>query len=222
MIETANQQTLFELVSSGGWVMIPLLLCSLIAITIIIERLFWGLRRSNVIPPLFVSQVRQLISTQKIDQLIGVCRAGNFPAARIIAVAVEHSDYPRQEILELIQSAGRQEAQKLQRLVSTLGTIAAISPLLGLLGTVLGMIKTFRVIQLQGLGNSEALAGGISEALLTTASGLTIAIPCLVFHRFFIHITRRLVADMETLSLETLQGLSRSKPTEEKSRQNAL
>ncbi len=204
---------MFEILQKGGWTMLPLGLCSFIALSVIIERLVWGPNRRRVLPENFLSEVQDLLSRRRFDELLGVCRGRDFAVARLITTAIQHMHKSRSELRQSLESAGRREAITLQRYLGILGTIAVISPLLGLLGTVFGMIQTFTVIQAQGVGNAAALAGGISEALITTATGLTIAIPCLVFHRFFTHRNRQLVIEMEGFALnvaEQLAGLSES------------
>ena len=145
--------------------------------------------------------MESLLAQGKMEELLGLARANKSALARLVTVAMQNAERPREQIIEALELAGRREAQRMQRFVGVIGTIAAISPLLGLLGTVWGMIKTFAVIKIHGVGNAEALAGGISEALTTTAAGLTIAIPCLVFYRYFLHETKKLVVEMEEISL---------------------
>ena len=197
----------FELIERGGWVMLPLALCSLLALTVIVERCIWGPRRSRVIPDELLAQVRDLISRGRIDELMGLCRAQESPLARIVLVAARNVRRSRQEVVTAVEAVGKKEAFELQKYLPILGTIAAIAPLLGLLGTVSGMIRTFAVIKDHGVGNAPALAGGISEALLTTAVGLAIAIPTLVFHHYFRQKTRRLIVETETIVVDLLDQL---------------
>lgn len=195
--------------------MIPLGLCSFAALTVIIERLVWGPNRRRVLPAAFLAEIDDLLSRRRFEELLGVCRVRNSALARLITTAIQHMHKPRNELRQTLESAGRREAIRLQRFLGILGTIAVISPLLGLLGTVFGMIQTFTVIQSEGIGNAAALAGGISEALITTATGLTIAIPCLVFYRFFIHQSRRLIIEMEGFALTVAEQLSGLNHTEQ-------
>jgi len=208
MNETTNQYLLLEILDKGGWVMYPLLLCSLLSVAIVLERFIWGPNRRRIIPQALLVEVFRLIEGKRLQELVGLCRANTSPIARIILTALQYRTRPRTELLDLLEVAGRNEALSLQRPLGALGTIAAISPLLGLLGTVFGMIETFQVIELEGVGNAAALAGGISEALITTAAGLTIAIPTLVFYRFFLQKTRKLIIEMETISIKVLDLLS--------------
>lgn len=199
---------MWQILEKGGWTMVPLALCSLAALAVVIERLLWGPSRSRVMPAAFLREIEELLSRRRFDELLGVCRSRTSPIARILTTAIQHRSKPRAELRQTLESAGRQEAMLLQRRLGVLGTIAVISPLLGLLGTVFGMIETFTVIQSDGIGNAAALAGGISEALITTATGLTIAIPCLVFYRFFIHQSRRLIIEMEGFAMSAAEQLS--------------
>lgn len=199
--------TFFDLLVAGGWAMIPLGLCSIATVAIVIERLLWGPRRSLTIPAQLVSQMEELATTGRLQELAGLCRADRSPLAALALTVIRNIDKPREHLIELVQSAGRREALKMQRYLATLGTIAAISPLLGLLGTVSGMIKTFTVLQEVGTGQAQALSGGISEALITTAAGLAIAIPALFFNRFFLQRVRVLVSDLEEIVIEFIHKL---------------
>ena len=198
---------MLEILQKGGWTMLPLALCSLVAMSVIVERLIWGPNRRRVLPQAFLAEIEDLLSRRRFEELLGVCRVRNSALARLITTAIQHRHKPRAELHQTLETAGRREAIQLQRFLGILGTIAVISPLLGLLGTVFGMIQTFTVIQSQGIGNAAALAGGISEALITTATGLTIAIPCLVFYRFFLHQSRRLIVEMEAFALRVSEQL---------------
>lgn len=197
---------MFDLIVSGGWVMFPILLCSIIALTIIGERL-WFLQPSKIAPPNLAMQVSNLykqnaLTPESLDKL-----RYNSPLGRILATALSNIEYQRDLMKESIEECGRQVALELERYLNTLGTIAAITPLLGLLGTVLGMIKVFAVITTAGVGNAELLAGGISEALLTTAAGLTVAIPSLMFHRFFRGRVNELLVQMEEQAIYLIEVL---------------
>ena len=198
---------MLELFEKGGWVMIPLFLCSLLALAVIVERLIWGPSRNKVLPESLKGEIENLAQKRKFEELLGICRADKSPLSRIILTALRNIGRPRWETLEAVRVAGRNEAIEMQRYIGILGTIAAITPLLGLLGTVFGMITTFAVIETEGVGNAPALAGGISEALLTTAAGLTIAIPALVFYRHFLAKTKRLIVEMESFALHALDLL---------------
>lgn len=185
------------LMDKGGVVMWPLLLCSLLSLTIVIERLIWGPKQARVIPQVILEQVLELVSRRRIEEALGLCRANKSPLARVLIAVLSNAQASKEEITQAAEQVGKRVAWELQRYLTVLGTIAAVSPLLGLLGTVFGMIKTFTAIQAVGVGNAGALAGGISEALITTAAGLTIAIPSLVFYRYFLHATKRCLSELE-------------------------
>ncbi len=197
---------MFELVKAGGWLMLPIILCSIIAMGIIGERL-WTLRRDRIIPRHLVAQVWTLLKKRKLDSAqLQQLRAGS-PLGRILAAGLANMHHDRAVMIESIEDTGRHEVHKLERFLNPLGTIAAISPLLGLLGTVLGMIKVFGAIQMQGLGNTGALAGGISEALITTAAGLMVAIPALIAYRYFRRHIDGLVVEMEQEALKLVDAV---------------
>lgn len=195
---------MFELVQAGGWLMVPIIACSIIAMSIIIERL-WMLRSSRVVPENLVAQVWQLHRNGKLNGAhINTIREGS-PLGRILASGLVNRRHSREIMKEAIEEVGRQVVAQLDRYLNTLGTIASIAPLLGLLGTVIGMIKVFSAITTAGVGNPTVLAGGISEALITTAAGLSVAIPSLMFHRYFNGRVDRLVVKMEEEALKMVE-----------------
>jgi biopolymer transport protein ExbB len=199
---------MYELVIAGGWLMLPIILCSVVAMAIIIERL-WTLRQSRVVPENLVSQVWKLHSDgQMTPDNITALKASS-PLGCILSSGLINREHSREIMKEAIEEVGRQVVHDLERYLNTLGTIASISPLLGLLGTVIGMIKVFSAITLVGVGDPTVLAGGISEALITTAAGLSVAIPTLMFHRYLSGKVERLVVVMEEEALkmvEVMQG----------------
>jgi biopolymer transport protein ExbB len=194
----------FELVKAGGWLMIPIIACSVVAMAIIFERL-WALRSKRVVPPNLVARVWQYHRKGKLDNAnISVIRDGS-SLGRILAAGLVNRQHSREIMKESIEESGRQVVSEMERYLNTLGTIASIAPLLGLLGTVIGMIKVFSAITIAGVGNPTILAGGISEALITTATGLSVAIPSLMFHRYFESRVQRLVVKMEEESLKMVE-----------------
>ncbi|MEE9492492.1 MAG: MotA/TolQ/ExbB proton channel family protein [Gammaproteobacteria bacterium] len=199
---------MFELVTAGGWLMLPIIICSVIALAIIVERL-WSLRVARVLPKDLVVQVWAWAKDRQLDiERLRTLRAES-PLGRILAAGLMNRNASRSIMKEAIEDTGRHVVHELERYLNTLGTIAAIAPLLGLLGTVIGMIKVFSSITTQGVGNPTAMAGGISEALLTTAAGMVVAIPSLMFYRFFRGKVAMLVLRMEKQALrmvEVLQG----------------
>jgi biopolymer transport protein ExbB len=190
-----------ELLQSGGWLMVPIIACSVIALAICLERL-WTLRPSRIAPAGLLAEVwvhikERTITTDKLKEI----KRGS-PLGQIVVAGLNNASHGREIMKESIQEAAGQVVHELERFLNPLGTIAAITPLLGLLGTVIGMIKVFTEIMIQGTGNASVLAGGISEALITTAAGLTVAIPALIFHRFF---QRRIDSLVVTMEQETVK-----------------
>lgn len=199
---------MLELVLAGGWLLLPIIACSIVAMAIIVERL-WSLRTSRVIPDKLVSKVWQLHRSNQLTPGQMTKLRNSSPLGRILAAGLVNRMHSRDVMKESITDVGRQVVHELERYLNTLGTIASITPLLGLLGTVIGMIKVFSVIMSAGVGDPGVLAGGISEALITTAVGLSVAIPSLMFHRYFNGRVDRLVLGMEEEALkmvEIMQG----------------
>ena len=187
---------MFEIIKAGGWLMYPILLCSIVAMGIIIERL-WSLRRKKIIPKGLVAQVWAWIKAGKLDgRHLETLRASS-PLGRILAAGLLNRHSNREVMKESIEEVGRLVVHELECCLNALATIASVSPLLGLLGTVFGMIEVFSVISSGGIGNAAALAGGISVALITTAAGLCVAIPSLLFYRYFRGKVDDLVVGME-------------------------
>jgi len=197
---------MYDFVVKGGVLMIPIALCSIIALAIFLERL-WSLRRSRVIPRDFLIEIEDLIRREKIPEAVTRCRKDNSSMANIIVAGIRNFGKRREIVKESIEEIGRREAATLERYINVVGTIAAISPLLGLLGTVFGMIKAFNVISIQGVGNPSSLAGGISEALITTAAGLVVAIPTFVLYRYLANKADALIVEMEEHSIRMVDLL---------------
>ena len=198
---------MLELVKAGGWLMLPILLCSVAAMAIIVER-FWTLKRERVAPENLVVRVWQWVNEGKLDEeRIKSLRQGS-PLGRILAAALIKRHRSREIMKESIEDVGRHVVHELERYLNTLGTIASVTPLLGLLGTVIGMIKVFAVITTQGVGDPGILANGISEALITTAAGLSVAIPSVMFYRFFRGRVDELVVAMEQEALKLVEAVA--------------
>jgi biopolymer transport protein ExbB len=196
----------FELVKAGGWLMAPIIACSVVALAIVAERA-WSLRRHNVVPPGLVGRVWKQIGKRALtEEQIRAVRDDS-PLGRILAVGLLNRDRDRQVMKEAIEESGRAVAHELERFLTALGTIAAITPLLGLLGTVVGMISVFSTITNLGVGNPAELAGGISQALITTAAGLSVAIPSLIFHRHFRSKVDALTVQMEQEAVKLVEVL---------------
>jgi biopolymer transport protein ExbB len=193
-----------ELIKAGGLLMWPIILCSIIAMAIVAER-FWSLRVTKVAPKNLVAKVWQWQKVGHLDNArIKDLRASS-PLGMVLAAGLVNRDHSREIMKEGIEEVGRHVAHNLERFLNTLGTIASISPLLGLLGTVIGMIKVFTVITAQGVGDPSILSEGISEALITTAAGLSVAIPSLMFHRYFRGRIDDLIITMEQEALKLVE-----------------
>ncbi len=203
---------MIELVKAGGWPMIPLLLLSFVALGIIVER-FWSLRRSVILPPGLGDEVRQwakrggTLERQHIDAL----RATS-PLGALLAAALDVRNKSRDAIRERVEDTGRHLVHKMEKYLNTLGTIAATGPLLGLFGTVVGMIEMFLGILDHGIGDVDQLAGGIGKALICTAAGMIVAVPALIFHRYFRGRIASYIVDMEHEAMQLLDVLETREP----------
>lgn len=198
---------MFSIIASGGWfIMLPLLLCSIAVVAISVER-FWTLNPSKVAPKHQAGQVwgwlkGNQLDSEKLKELRQSSQLG-----RILAAGLSNSRHGRDVMKDSIQEAANQVIHELEKYLGALGTIAAIAPLLGLLGTVIGMIKVFTALNLEGAGNASVLAGGISEALVTTAAGLLVAIPAMMAHRYFVRRVEALVVTLEQEAIKLVDAL---------------
>ncbi len=194
--------------------MAPIILCAIIAMGIILER-FWTLQQKRVIPEDLTSKVWGWVKKNQLDQKqIQTLHQGS-PLGQILAAGLINRDRDRTVLKDAIEDTGRHVVHELERYLETLGTIAAITPLLGLLGTVLGMVEVFTEITTQGVGNPTALAGGIATALITTAAGLTIAIPALIGYRYYRNRVDTLVVEMEKEAIKLVEALHRRRERED-------
>jgi biopolymer transport protein ExbB len=201
----------FDLIKAGGWLMAPILACSFAAAIIIFERLL-ALRRARVLPQQLLAILRHWVESGAVSPLDIKTLPLNSPLGRIIAAGLANRSRSREILRERVEDVGRHVVHELGRFLNTLGTIAAISPLLGLLGTVAGMIKIFQIVSVQGNSNFSLLSVGIAEALMTTAAGLTVAIPSLLFYRYFQGRVDELVVRMEQETLELIDLLDTAAP----------
>ncbi len=197
---------MIEMFERGGIMMYPMALASFIALIIIIERVII-LQKKKIIIPDIINVIEQFSSLNDVELARNICSKFNGPLSNLIKVGLDNSDLDRADIKELIEDQGRQEVRHLERGLMILETIAVISPLLGLLGTVLGMINVFTVLNEQGIGQASALSGGISEALVTTVTGLFIGIPVLIFYNYFTKRAENFVLDIEKYSNFLIQKL---------------
>lgn len=195
---------MIDLIAKGGVFMYPIILCSIIALAVFLERL-WVLRRKHIIPDEFIRNVGELLRHQKVSEALFLCQGDTSSISNIFSAGLKNIGRGMWLVKEGIEDRGGREAVILEKHVGILATIANLTPLLGLLGTVSGMIKTFNVISVQGVGNPTALAGGIAEALITTATGLCVAIPTLVCHRILRDKAESLIFEMEENSLKIIE-----------------
>ena len=187
---------MLEIIKSGGWLMFPILLCSVVALAIVAER-FWTLRSGRLAPPGLIKQVQSMVTKGGLDNSRLQQLASQSPLGRILATGLVNARHGRDIMKESIVEEAGMVVHELERFLNTLGTVAAITPMLGLLGTVVGMIDVFTAIMVNGAGNTAELAGGISKALITTAAGLSVAIPAMFFHRFFVRKVDEITINME-------------------------
>lgn len=208
-----GEQDVFELVRAGGVMMIPIILGSIIAIAIVIER-FWTLNPARIAPRNALADVWGKLRNNQLDAAQLRELRMSSPLGQILAAGLVNAKAGRAIMTESIELAASHVVHDMERYLSTLGTIAAISPLLGLLGTVLGMIQVFSDIMVLGTGNANVLAGGISTALITTAAGLCVGIPALMFYRMFVRRVEGLVVELERESIKLVDALHSNRAVE--------
>lgn len=202
---------MFEIVKAGGIMMGPIILASIVTAAIFLERL-WTLQTKRVLPAELTEKVWRWVEQGQIQDKHIAALQQNSPLGKILAAGLANRNRDRVVIREAIEDTGRHVVHELDRFIGTVGTIASLSPLMGLLGTVLGMIRTFNAITTAGIGNPASLAGGIAEALITTAAGLTVAIPALLAYKYLRGRVQMLVVQMEkeaTKLVEALEAQSR-------------
>jgi biopolymer transport protein ExbB len=197
---------MFEIVKAGGPIMVPIILASIIAAAIFLERL-WTLQQGRVLPSELTDKVWKWVEQRQIQDKHIQALQQNSPLGKILAAGLANRHRERSIIKEAIEDTGRHVVHELERFIGALGTIASVSPLIGLLGTVVGMIRTFNAIQTQGVGDPAALGGGIAEALITTAAGLTVAIPALLAYKYLRGRVESLVVQMEKESIKLVQAM---------------
>ncbi len=199
---------MWEMILAGRYMMIPIALASLVGLTVIIERML-VLRQTRIIVPEIAEAVETLAVGKDLSVAVAICERRPGPFANIVRAGLDHADNDWTIMRDVLEEAGRQEANLLTRRLGILETVAAVSPLLGLLGTVLGMIRVFATISLAGLGNPETLSSGISEAMVTTAAGLIIGIPALVSYNWLTGRADRIIFELEFYSSKVLDTLRR-------------
>lgn len=197
---------MWEIVRAGGPLMWPIIACSVVAAAIILERL-WTLQPKRVLPSDLLQKVTQLVEQNQVNEKVIDALEKSSPLGRVLAVGLANRHRGRTIVMERLQDTGRHVVVELERFLNTLGTIAGVSPLLGLLGTVTGIIKAFNAINAGGMGDPRMLSGGISEALITTAAGLMVAIPALVGYRYLRGRIDRIVVEMEKHAIQLVEQL---------------
>jgi len=200
-----------ELVKAGGWPMIPLLLLGILALAIVVER-FWSLRRKEILPPGLGEEVRAWAGRGQLEAAHIDSLRRNSPLGEVLAAALDVRNKPREQIRERIEDTGRHVVHRMEKFLNALGSIASSGPLLGLLGTVVGMIQMFLGIQDSGVGDVNALAGGIGKALVCAAAGMIVAIPALLFHRYFRGKVTGYVMEMEKEATALVDALEARHP----------
>lgn len=205
-------------IQAGGFLMWPIVLCSVIALSISVER-YWALRRSRVIPADLLNKALSISKSPDKKQLQQLAK--HSPLGRILATGLANVNADIFLINDRVEEAGRHVVHDLEKYLSGLSTIAAVTPLIGLLGTVIGMIDVFSNIMLAGVGQAQALAGGIAVALLTTAAGLMVAIPTLIVHRYFQRQVENLAIDLEKQAATFVETLRKQKSQERQQAQGA-
>lgn len=197
---------MLEIIQSGGWMMIPIIIASILALAITVER-FWTLRPAQIAPNDLLSRVWGWMKNKQLDSVRIKELRNSSPLGRVLAAGLINSRHGRQIMKESIEEVASHEVHEMERYLNALGTIAAVAPLMGLLGTVIGMIKVFAEIMVVGTGQASMLAGGISEALVTTAAGLLIAIPALICHRILQRRVDELVVFVEQEAIKLVDVL---------------
>jgi biopolymer transport protein ExbB len=200
---------MWEIVKSGGIFMVPIVISSIILVGIVFERL-WTLQRKRVLPQELIKKVSQLAEANQVNAKVIDALEKNSPLGRVLAAALANRDRGRAIMMERVEDTGRHVVHELERFVNSVGTIASIAPLLGLLGTVTGIINAFKAVMLGGMGDPRMLAQGISEALVCTAGGLTVAIPAYIAHRYLRGKVERIVVDMEKVAVNFADSLGAS------------
>ena len=211
---------MLDILMAGGWAMLPILVCSLVALAIVLERC-WTLRRKAVLPPGLGEEVRQWARAGQLDPKHLEALSNGSPLGELLAAALAVRSQSRELIKERIEDTGRHIVHEMERYLSTLGTIALIGPLLGLFGTVIGLIRMFMQVMAGGIGDPAKMAGGIGEALICTASGLTVAIPAYVLHRWFRSRVAGYCVQMEKQATALLDELTLSPPVTARPRRTA-
>lgn len=200
---------MYEFLVKGGPIVIPIGVCSVLALGVFLERL-WSLQHQRIIPELFISRIETLVDERRLADALLLCQENDSPMAHVMAAALRNAERDRGRVKESVEEVGRFQLALLERYVEVVGTIANITPLLGLLGTVFGMIKVFQRVEAFGLGDPSVFASGIWEALITTAVGLSVAIPAFIFYKYLLSRVDRMIVEMEERSLRLIDMVAGS------------
>lgn len=193
-------------ITKGGWVMWGLIPASILVLAIFLDRLRYFMKVKKQTNKL-LAQVKESLQINDMTRAVSLCKENNTPMGNLLVVALENKNKSKEEIQKMLEESSKTEIPRLERYLGALGTIATISPMLGLLGTVTGMIKAFNTLAVQGTGNPAALAGGISEALITTATGLIIAIPTVIIYNYFTEKVNKMILNMEVESTALIETM---------------
>lgn len=204
--EAKTAKTALDMIKEGGWTMVPIFLLSVLAIYIMIERSL-AFNSANKETPQFMNRVKEAVNSKDIKAAIAVCESEDTPTSRMILKGLKRLGNSLKAIEESIENVGKIEIDRLEKNLTLLATIAGAGPMLGFLGTVLGMIKTFNVIAMEGSANMNSMAGGISEAMITTAAGLIVGIIAYVGYNFLSARLQKIVHRMEHASIDFLDLL---------------
>lgn len=199
----------FQYAIEGGWVMLPILIASILALGVFIERLI-TLRNVSGNARIINEKMREKLKGQRVDEALAVCENHPGPAANIIRVGLLNYTKSREEIERAMEDAAKYELPKLNKNLPILGTIVNVATLLGLLGTVLGMITSSSVLSTQGMGNPSELIGGIAQALVTTAAGLIVAIPALIGYNYLVAKVDGILSDIEVNTTDLIRLLNKN------------
>ena len=211
-----ESMSLYAIVARGGILMVPIFLCSIIVVAVALER-YLAYRKLTINIPQFMTGIRHPLADGDILSAINECTVARGPVAAVVRAGLEKASQRRERIKEAMETAGSAQTYLLEKNLSVLATLAGVTPLIGFLGTVTGMIKAFmKIQQLSGNVNADVLAGGIWEAMVTTAAGLTVGIPAMILYNYFVHRVREFVFDMESAAEEVLDMIGESR-TEKKS-----
>ncbi|MEO1277530.1 MAG: MotA/TolQ/ExbB proton channel family protein [Planctomycetota bacterium] len=213
LLAQATTPSVFELATKGGIMMIPITLCSLVVVAVVLERLA-VLRLPRVIVPGFEKKLHDAMETRDTEQARAVCKKNDSPAARVIAAGLDKLGHSNEVVEKHLTAAGENELFLLRRRLRVLTVIAAVAPLLGLTGTIFGMIRAFQTVAISGdsLGKAELLAGGIYEAMITTAAGLLVAMPTIIFYHWLSSKVDRLARELDRIAVDFVERYVLERP----------